>query len=128
MNDLEDLVRDGLDRLTAESQIPVGLVGRARRRAAKRRHSTRAVAAMAAAVTAAAAAAVVVTSMASTSGSSSANHQPTARLAAWTVSKLTDGDITVTISQLQDPAGLQSLLGAESPRSRAAISRRQRWR
>jgi hypothetical protein len=113
MNDLEDLIRDGLDRLTAESQIPDGLVGRARRRAAKRRHPMRAVAATGAAVTAAAAAAIAVTSVASTRVPSSNNHRLTARLAAWTVIKQTDGDIIVTISQLQDPVGLESTLRAD---------------
>jgi hypothetical protein len=42
-----------------------------------------------------------------------AGHQPTARLAAWTVTKLADGNISVTINQLKDPAGLQSTLRAD---------------
>jgi hypothetical protein len=113
MNDLEDLVRDGLDRLTAGSQIPDGLVGRARRQAARPRRAMGTVAAMGAAVTAAAAGAIAFTSLASPGGPSSDNQQPTARLAAWTVVKQADGDIAVTISQLQDPAGLQSTLHAD---------------
>jgi hypothetical protein len=42
-----------------------------------------------------------------------ASHQPAARLAAWTVTKLADGNISVTINQLKDPAGLQSTLRAD---------------
>jgi len=37
----------------------------------------------------------------------------TARLAAWTVAKQTDGDIDVTINQLKNPAGLQDTLRAD---------------
>jgi hypothetical protein len=39
-----------------------------------------------------------------------ASHQPTARLAAWTVTELTHGNISVTIRELKDPAGLQRQL------------------
>jgi hypothetical protein len=42
-----------------------------------------------------------------------ATHQPTVRLAAWTVAKQANGTIDVTISQLRDPAGLQSTLRAD---------------
>jgi hypothetical protein len=41
------------------------------------------------------------------------SHQPTVRLAAWTVAKQANGTIDVTISQLRDPAGLQSTLRAD---------------
>lgn len=40
-------------------------------------------------------------------------HQSTVQLAAWTVTKLSDGNISVTIRQLQDPSGLQSTLRAD---------------
>jgi hypothetical protein len=43
----------------------------------------------------------------------SRSDQPTPRLAAWIVTKLPDGNISVTVRQLQDPAGLQSTLRAE---------------
>jgi hypothetical protein len=47
----------------------------------------------------------------------SASHQPRhsahAQLAAWTVVKQADGNVTVTLRQLRDPAGLQSKLRAE---------------
>jgi hypothetical protein len=46
-----------------------------------------------------------------------AGHQPghpvSARLAAWTVARQASGNIDVTISQLQNPAGLQSTLRAD---------------
>ena len=40
-------------------------------------------------------------------------HPASARLAAWTVAKQASGGIDVTINQLQDPAGLQSMLRAD---------------
>ena len=42
--------------------------------------------------------------------SSQASRQPTVQLAAWTVTKLADGKISVAIRELEDPAGLQSTL------------------
>jgi len=42
-----------------------------------------------------------------------ARHPGTARLAAWTVAKQANGDITVTVRQLSDPSGLQSTLRAD---------------
>lgn len=49
---------------------------------------------------------------ASESGSP-ASHPDTARLAAWTVAKQANGDITVTVRQLSDPSGLQNTLRAD---------------
>ena len=40
-------------------------------------------------------------------------RQPAAQLAAWTVSKLATGNISVTIREFKDPAGLQSTLRAD---------------
>ena len=58
---VEDLVREGLDRLTAEVQVPAGLAGRARARLRRRKMAVRAaVAGGAAAVTAAAVVAATV--------------------------------------------------------------------
>lgn len=49
--------------------------------------------------------------------SGSASHQPShpadAQLTAWTVTRLADGDISITIKQFKDPAGLQSTLRAD---------------
>jgi hypothetical protein len=44
---------------------------------------------------------------------SPARHPDSARLAAWTVAKQANGDITVTVRQLSDPSGLQSTLRAD---------------
>lgn len=61
----------------------------------------------------------------------SASHQPThpahARLVAWMVTRLADGDISVTINQFKDPAGLQSTLRADGvPASVTFASQRNR--
>jgi hypothetical protein len=42
-----------------------------------------------------------------------ASHQPAAQLAAWTVAKQADGNISVTIREFRDPAGLQRKLRAD---------------
>jgi hypothetical protein len=44
---------------------------------------------------------------------SRASHQPAIQLTAWTVTKLADGNISITIRELKDPAGLQSTLRAD---------------
>jgi hypothetical protein len=41
------------------------------------------------------------------------SHPAAARLAAWTVARQANGDIDVTITQLRNPAGLQSTLRAD---------------
>jgi hypothetical protein len=41
------------------------------------------------------------------------SHPGKAQLAAWTVAKLADGSISVTIRELRDPAGLQAKLRAD---------------
>ena len=43
----------------------------------------------------------------------SGGHPAGARLAAWTVARQANGDIDITINQLQNPAGLQSTLRAD---------------
>jgi hypothetical protein len=118
MNDnLEELVREGINRLTVDSEIPDGLVGRAGRRVARRRRSLRGAVAVGA-TAAATVAAIAVTSLLSASNqlpsaSDRPSHSAHARLAAWTVTKLADGNISVTINQLEDPAGLQDTLRAD---------------
>jgi hypothetical protein len=59
------------------------------------------------------AAAVAVAVSALTPATHYAGQQTTVRLAAWTVAKLADGNISVTIRELKDPAGLQSTLRAD---------------
>jgi hypothetical protein len=44
---------------------------------------------------------------------STSHHPALAQLAAWTVARLADGDISVRINQFKDPAGLQSTLRAD---------------
>ena len=51
--------------------------------------------------------------LASPQPSHPAGRPPAAQLAAWTVTKLADGNISVTIRELADPAGLQSTLRAD---------------
>ena len=60
-SDLEELLHEGLDRLTADAKLPAGLVGRARLRNRQRRTAIRASVAAGTAL-AAAAAAIIVTS------------------------------------------------------------------
>jgi hypothetical protein len=66
----------------------------------------------AAAAVGTAAAATVAVSVA-LPASHQASHQPTVQLAAWTVTKQAGGDISVTIRELKDPAGLQRRLRAD---------------
>ena len=69
-NDLEELLRDGINRLTSESKLPAGLADRARCRAASRQRSIRA------AVAAGTAATAVVAAIAVTGAGSA--HAPVA--------------------------------------------------
>jgi hypothetical protein len=54
-----------------------------------------------------------------------ASRQPIVRLAAWTVTKLADGNISVTIRELKDPAGLQSTLRADGVPASVTLLDRQ---
>lgn len=67
-----------------------------------------------AAVAAGAALAVTALTPAGHVASHPAGRQPAVQLAAWTVTRLADGKISVTIRELEDPAGLQSTLRADS--------------
>jgi hypothetical protein len=64
---------------------------------------------------AAAVAALAVTTLAPAGHEAShqGGRQPTVHLAAWTVTKLAGGNISVTVRELKDPAGLQSSLRAD---------------
>jgi hypothetical protein len=85
----------------------------------RRVRAQRRVTVVAGALAVAAGAAVALTTLLA---SSQAAHQPAARLAAWTVIKQANGDIEVTINQLQDPAGLQSTLNADGVPASVAFS------
>ena len=52
-------------------------------------------------------------------------HQPAAQLAAWTVTKLADGNISVTIRELTDPAGLHSTLRVDGVPASVTFAGRQ---
>jgi hypothetical protein len=83
-------------------------------------------------------AAVTVVAVGLSGAVGSASHQPGstghrvthpahARLVAWTVTRLADGDISVRINQFKDPAGLQSTLRADGvPASVTFASQRNR--
>jgi hypothetical protein len=105
-SDTEELAREGMRQFTATMQVSPGLAARAWER--HRRRARRKLTGLAASAGAAAASAVVaVTALAP------AGHQPTAQLAAWTVTKLGGGSVSVTIRELKDPAGLQATLRAD---------------
>jgi hypothetical protein len=114
-----DAARDSLCRMPVARPPDVeAIMARGR---AHRRHRRMIPAVTSAAVVAgtAAAVALAVTTLAPVSypASAPASHpdgrEPAVQLAAWTVTKLADGDISVTIRELKDPAGLQSTLRAD---------------
>jgi hypothetical protein len=82
----------------------------------------------AAAVAVAAGAALAGTALAGTAltpPGQQASRQPTPQLAAWTVSKLADANISVTIRRLADPAGLQRTLRADGVPASVTFTSRQ---
>lgn len=104
MNDSDVLraVSDAVSALPTASRPQVAQI----RRMSRVQRRRRLLPAAGALVTAGAAALAVTLAM-------PAGHQPQARLDAWTVSTQADGDIQVTINQLQDASGLQSTLRAD---------------
>jgi hypothetical protein len=118
-NDTLAAVRDSLT--TAKSSLagvhmntPADAIAREGR--ARRRRLT--LAALTGATAAVAGTALAITALAApghpaSQSGSPARHPDTARLAAWTVAKQANGDITVTVRQLSDPSGLQSTLRAD---------------
>jgi hypothetical protein len=92
--DLEELIRDGLDRLTFEVRPPAGLVGRARARQRRRTIAARsAVACVAAAAAVAAVAAVTV--LGARPGSGVANARTTAYVISRVESALGDENFVI---------------------------------
>jgi hypothetical protein len=119
-NDMSDTdvlgaARDSLCRTPVADPPDVGAI-MARGRARRHRRLIPGVTGTAAVV---AGAALTVTALtpaghpASPQASHPAGRQPAAQLAAWTVTRLAGGDISVTIRELKDPAGLQSILRAD---------------
>ncbi len=95
-------VRDSLG--AAQPSIPASeIIARARRRRVRRRliPSTAGVLALAAGT------ALALTTLAP------ASHHPQVQLAAWTIVKQPGGNVSVTIRELHDPAGLQHRLRAD---------------
>ena len=104
--------RDSLSAMPVASPPDVETImarGRARRR---RRYLVPGMTGM---LAVAAGAAVAVTTLAPVGhqATARASRQPATRLAAWTVTRLAGGDISVTIRELKDPAGLQGTLRAD---------------
>lgn len=118
-NNTVDVVRDSL--ITAKDSLAgvhmdtppdaIARNGRARRRWHRLTGLTGAMAVIAG--TALAATALAPSGHAASHSGHPASHPRTAQLAAWTVAKQANGDITVTIRQLSDPSGLQSTLRAD---------------
>jgi hypothetical protein len=104
-NELMTVVRESFSDVhsatSATRIITRGRTVRARRR----------IPALSAALAVMAAAALGATTLASSG--THGGHQPGAQLTAWTVTKQADGDISVTIRQWIDPAGLQRQLRAD---------------
>ena len=110
MND-QELITAGKESVAgAHMPVPVDrIVSRSRAIRARRRMTG-----AAGAVAAAAGVALAVTALLPP------GHQPSlpsrVQLAAWTVARQADGDITVTIREWRDPAGLQAALRADGLR------------
>jgi len=114
MNDTDVLsaARESLSGIPVASPPDVETImarGRARRH---RRHLVPGVTGTLA-VAAGAALAVTTLAPASHQATVQVGRQPAPRLAAWTVTRLAGGDISVTIRELRDPAGLQDTLRAD---------------
>ena len=74
-------------------------------------------------------AAVTVVALGLSGAFGSTSHRPghpaNAQLTAWTVTKLADGNISVTINQFKDPAGLQSTLRADGVPASVTFARQR---
>jgi hypothetical protein len=111
--DVLSAARDSLSGVPVASPPDVETI-MARGRARRHRHRLIPGAAGTAAVAAGAALAVTTLAPASPHATPQASRRPAAtHLAAWTVTKLADGNISVTIRELTDPAGLQGTLRAD---------------
>ena len=109
-SDLGTAVRESAAEVRSATPVDQ-IIGRGRGIRARRRIPR----AAAAALTVAAGAALAVTTLqpSGQAGNRAAGHPGSARLAAWTVARETNGDIDITVNQLKDPAGLQATLRAD---------------
>jgi hypothetical protein len=111
--DVLSAARDSLSGMPVASPPDVETI-MARGRARRNRHRLIPGVTGTLAVAAGAALAVTTLAPASPQATPQAGHRPaTTHLAAWTVTKLADGNISVTIRELTDPAGLQGTLRAD---------------
>ena len=126
-SDVLTAVRDRLSGMPLASPPDVKAI-MARGRA--RRHR-RMIPGVTGALAAAAVAALAVTTLApagqvaSRQGNHQGSGQPTVRLAAWTVTKLASGNISITVRELKDPAGLQRALRADGVPASVAFAGEQ---
>jgi hypothetical protein len=108
--DVEDLLREGMQRFTEEVPVPTGLA----HRAARVRRRRMAVCAVAAAGTAAVTAVAAVVAGALVGVDRPPAGHPAAavhvNLAAWSVNTNPDGTVTVKTRQVSDPRRLQHVL------------------
>ena len=105
--DVEELLREGMERFGRDVPMPAGLAARARGRLRRRRLQ---VATGAAAAVAAAAALATVTAPPDA-------HTPLVKPAAWTVTTEPNGTVALSIHDVLDPAGLQRALTAHGVRA-----------
>jgi hypothetical protein len=110
-SDVLTAVRDRLSGMPLASPPDVEAI-MARGRA--RRHR-RLIPGVTAALAASAVAALALTTLAPASQEArhQGSRQPAVQLAAWTVTKLAGGNVSVTVRELKDPAGLQRTLRAD---------------
>jgi hypothetical protein len=111
MPDLTDELQQMADQAARQAQPPAAAdilrQGDRRRRRAITRWS-------AGGVTAAAAVVGITLAVTSAPGASHpAAHQAGVQLAAWTVTKLADGNVSFTVREFRDPAGMQRTLRAD---------------
>jgi hypothetical protein len=105
-SDIEELAREGMSQFTAPMRVSPDLA--ARTCARHRRRTRHKLTALATGIgTVAAGAAIAMTALIPASG------HPGAQLTAWTVVKQADGNVHVTIRELNDPSGLQATLRAD---------------
>jgi hypothetical protein len=109
-NEVITAVREQRDKVHSDTPV-AQIISRGRAVRARRRIPGAAGALVVAAGTALAVTTLLPSGhLASHPGSHPASHPASARLAAWTVTRQANGDITITINQLQNPAGLQGTL------------------
>jgi hypothetical protein len=112
-DELEDELRSAFARAAARIEVPEQARQRLIRRNYHPRTAGRRLAARMTAVAGVVAVGAALTVTALVSASHQPSYRPAVQLAAWTVVKQADGDVSVTIRQLRDPAGLQRTLRAD---------------